>query len=124
MKTRANVPCRVKIDYLRKSDRCGIIAASINFHKGRFTMSAAERNFTWVRDHAYDIGSRKSGLASHCFTVGEVVEALGFSRNTVKKYVKMMLDSGLIREVVLTKKITIYRFNKSYIENVTGVTKQ
>lgn len=83
-------------------------------------MSAVERNFMWVRDHAFDIGARKNGLALHCFSVGEVVEVLGFSRNTVKKYVQMMVDSGIVREVVLTKRVTIYRFNRAYVESMTS----
>jgi len=81
-------------------------------------MTAVERNFTWVRDHAYQIGARKSGLAQHCFTVGEVCEALGFSRNTVKKYVKMLEESGAVREIFFAKSITVYRFSRQYVESL------
>lgn len=78
-------------------------------------MTATQRNQLWVLNHAWDIGARKSGLAKHCFTVGEVVEALGFSRNTVKKYVALLEEADVIREVVLSKSITIYKFRKEYI---------
>lgn len=78
-------------------------------------MNVAQRNGAWVCNHAWDIGARKSGLAAYCFTVGEVVAALGFSRNTVKKYIDLMIEEGHVREVVISPSITIYKFTKEYV---------
>lgn len=81
-------------------------------------MTAVERNYTWVKDHAFAIGAKKAGLAAHCFTVGEIQTALGFSRNTVKKYIDQMIENGIAREIVFSPSITIYRFNRQYTESV------
>lgn len=77
-------------------------------------MSATDRNYMWVRDHAYDIAFHKSGIARGFFTVGEVVEVLGFSRNTVKKYVARMIDEGVATDAVISKSLTAYRFTNEY----------
>lgn len=71
--------------------------------------NARLRNMSWVYDHAMAIGGQKTGLAYGMFTIGEVVTALGFSKNTVKSHVKALVELGHVREVVLTKKLTVYK---------------
>lgn len=110
------MPSRVKFDMLCKFDRSCILDTSINFDFLEFTMTANQRNRMWIEDHAWAIGLRKSGMAKYCFTVGEVKEALGFSKNTVKKYIAILIAEGIVREVVFSKSITIYKFSKHYID--------
>ena len=76
-------------------------------------MTAVERNYMWVKDHAFNIARRKKGIARGMFTVGEVVEALGFARNTVQKYVDVMEDLEIVYKVVISKKLVAYRFHSA-----------
>ena len=83
-------------------------------------MKALERNEMWVRDCAWDIGVLKTGLAQYCFTIGEVKEAMGFAHNTVKKHLGALIERGVVREVVISKSVTIYKFSKRFIEARTS----
>jgi response regulator of citrate/malate metabolism len=74
-------------------------------------MTAVERNYTWVKDHAFNIARRKKGIAKGMFTVGEVVNALGFARNTVQKYVDMLEANEIVYKVIISKKLVAYRFH-------------
>lgn len=83
-------------------------------------MKLVDRNYMWVRDAAYSIGEGKKGLASFMFTPNEIVSQLGLSRNTVVKYLKMMEGDGVVSEIVVHKKLSVYRFCKSYLMGITG----
>jgi len=74
----------------------------------------------WVRDAAYSIGEGKKGIALFCFSITEVMKKLGFSRNTVKKYLSQMIEDGVIKQIVITDDLTVYRFEKSYLDGATG----
>jgi len=83
-------------------------------------MRLENRNYMWVRDTAYSIGERQPKAASFMFTPNQVMEQLGFSRNTVNKYLSRMEEDGVIAKIVVSPKVTIYRFCKSYLMGVTG----
>lgn len=73
-------------------------------------MSKAKfRNMSWVYEHALAVASQKKGIARGMFTAGEIVEALGFSRNTVKGHIETLIEMGHIETAVLSKSVTIYR---------------
>lgn len=77
-------------------------------------MKLKTRNFMWVRNHAFDIGMSHTGVSEGWFTVGQVAEALGFSRTTVKKYVDMLIEDGAVEQIVSSKSLNIYRFTELY----------
>lgn len=77
-------------------------------------MKATIRNYMWVRDAASAIAYEKKGLAKYCFTVGEVVQQLGFSRNTVQKYIDQMEEDKSIKKMIVSKSLTAYRFTEDY----------
>jgi hypothetical protein len=83
-------------------------------------MRLVDRNYMYVRDAAYAVGEGKPSLAAFMFTPREIQEVLGFSRNTVQKYLSMMIEDGVIRQIVVSRRITVYKFNRSYLEGITG----
>lgn len=80
-------------------------------------MKLAARNIGWVWDHAQAIGARKRGLAKDLVTVGEVVEALGFTRNTVKKYFDMLEEQGALRKIVVSRNLIVYRVMREVVSH-------
>lgn len=83
-------------------------------------MKAAIRNYMWVRDTASAVAYEKKGLAKYCFSVGEVVKAIGFSRNTVQKYVDQMEEDGSIKKMVVAPSLVAYRFTEEYRAGFVG----
>lgn len=83
-------------------------------------MKLALRNYMRVRDASFAIGEKQPKAAAFMFTVNQVVEVTGFSANTVRKYLSEMVSDGVIREIVVSKSVTIYKFEKSYLMGITG----
>lgn len=77
-------------------------------------MKLKTRNYMWIRDRAFDIGEGHVGVSHGWFTVGQVSEALGFSRTTVKKYVDLLIQHGAVEQIVNSKALNVYRFTELY----------
>lgn len=83
-------------------------------------MKLVERNYIRVRDAAVSVGEVKEGLVAFCFTIAEIKKVTGFSHNTIKKYLSMMIEDKILRELVVSDSVTIYKFCKPYLVGIIG----
>jgi len=96
------------------------IDTSFNLDTKDIVMKLELRNYMRVRDAAYSIGEEKEGFAAFIFTPRQVMEKTGFTRNTVEKYLSLMETDQVITKIVVSPRVTIYRFCKSYLMGITG----